>query len=164
MEASPSNRMSRRTWIIVALVVAAALFLAGLIPGWLNAREARREATASAEKFTRNEELLAQIRLDLDIARLRGKLGEVLYEANRNNYASAATVASQFFDGVQSAIGNAALQQGSERQQVLRQVLNRRDEIAADLARADAAVKDKLAAMYVEFGRAVETSSPPPTS
>lgn len=138
----------------VALAVVA-IFLAGYLPARSRARAAAAENTRVTERLRETEAELARTRFDLQVARLRGSLGEVLHEANANNYGVAAERATAFFDGLRDAAGSAQLAPG-ERRQIVESVLARRDEISADLARADAAVKGKLTEMYLQFGRAVE--------
>ncbi|HVS32975.1 MAG TPA: hypothetical protein VMS98_16135, partial [Thermoanaerobaculia bacterium] len=84
----------------------------------------------------------------------RGRLGEVVHEANVNNFAAAAERATVFFNGLSAAVNSPQLGSGPRRA-VLETSLARRDEISADLARADSGVKAKLAEMYIQFGAAV---------
>ena len=90
------------------------------------------------------------------MARLRGRLGDVLHEANANNFGLAAQQATAFFNALQAAAASTQLAANPARRGILDAILARRDEINADLARADQGVKAKLAEMYVQFGRAVE--------
>ncbi|HXI13763.1 MAG TPA: hypothetical protein VNM92_14130 [Thermoanaerobaculia bacterium] len=90
------------------------------------------------------------------MARLHGRLGEVLHETNANNFGVAAENATAYFDGLCSAVNSTQLPAGSERRVVLEGILARRDEISADLARADQGVKAKLAELYMQSGQASE--------
>lgn len=140
---------------LAIVVVLVAIFLAGYLPGRSRARAAAAETERVSERLQESQATLAQTQFDLQVARLRGHLGETLHEANANNYSVAAERATAFFDGLREAVNNPHLAPG-ERRQILEAVLARRDEISADLARADAAVKGKLAEMYMQFGRAVQ--------
>lgn len=135
-----------------------AIFLAGYLPGRSRARAAAGETERVSQRLQESQATLAQTQFDLQVARLRGHLGETLHEANANNYSVAAERATAFFDGVREAVNSPRLAAG-ERRQVLEAVLARRDEISADLARADGAVKGKLAEMYMQFGDAVQPAS-----
>jgi hypothetical protein len=146
----------KRLLLVIAIVIGiVVVFLAGYLPGSSRARRAAEESRQVAQRLeeTRNE--LAKTRYDLDVARLRGRLGEVLHEANANNFGLAAERATAFFDGLRAAVNSNQLTAGSDRNAVLEGILARRDEISADLARADPAVKAKLAEMYMQFARAV---------
>lgn len=149
----------KRLLLALAVVfVLMAVFLAGYLPGRSRVRAAAVENERLSERLRQNEAMLAQTQFDLQIARLRGHLGETLHEANANNYGVAAERATEFFDGLRDAVSSAHLEPG-ERRQLLESVLARRDEISADLARADGAVKAKLAEMYMQFGRAVKPAN-----
>lgn len=137
--------------IVIGVVL---IFLAGYLPGSSRARSAAEESRQSAQRLEETRALLAQSQYDLEVARLRGRFGEVVHEANVNNFASAAERATAFFDGLQGAMSSPQLGAGSRRN-TLETILARRDEIGADLARADPGVKAKLAEMYLQFGAAV---------
>lgn len=145
METSSRNRLI--VIVLGALIVAVLLFLAGLVPATTKARAARAEASSlSAE--------LDQMQLERDLARMQGKLGMVLYEANRNNFAAAGDRSTEFFDGLRRTLSDPALAAGTAAR--FEPFMNRRDEISADLARAESGVKEKLAQMYVEFAAALD--------
>lgn len=135
-----------RTRLIVFVLAALVLFLAGFVPATLKARRARAEASSSATE-------LAEVRLERDLARLHGTLGLALYEANRNNFADAGQRATEFFDGLRRTLSDPAL--AGPRAMRFQAFLDRRDEISGDLARAEAGVKEKLARMYVDFAGAL---------
>lgn len=137
--------------IVIGVVL---IFLAGYLPGSSRARRAAEESRQNAQRLGETQGVLAQSQYDLEVARLRGHLGEVLHEANANNFGNAAGRATAFFDGLAAAVNSPQLGSGPRRN-VLETILARRDEISADLARADAAVKPKLAGMYMQFGAAV---------
>jgi hypothetical protein len=77
------------------------------------------------------------------------------YEASRNNFANAAALSSEFFDGLKESLVNPVLAGDASRKAKLAAVAARRDEVTAALARADPAVKDTLAGMYVELSEAL---------
>jgi hypothetical protein len=144
----------KRSVVLAVLAGLVVMFLAGYIPGWLKARRAAQASEACAKQQAEVQGTLAKTQLDLEVARLRGRLGDVLHQTNANNFGLAAQQATAFFDALQAAAANAQL--AAPRREVLNTTLARRDEISADLARADLAVKAKLTEMYVQFGRAVE--------
>jgi len=118
----------------IAAAVLIAVFLLGYIPAQKSARRAQQQNV--------------QLENSLRLAELRGQLGMASYEANRNNYASAAQFSTDFFNGLQTAVNNTDDQM---LRQKLQSALERRDEIIANLAEANPAVKEKLSQMYADF-------------
>lgn len=149
----PKKPLPKAAFIGAAILIA---FLVGLVPGLIAAMRANREVGKMRTEMERVTAIQKQAVYDLEIARLRGRLGDVLHEANQNNFGVAGERATVFFDGVQAALANPTLRAGSPRQEVLQAIAAQRDEISADLARADLAVQQKLTTMYAEFARAVE--------
>ncbi|HUP50229.1 MAG TPA: hypothetical protein VNA04_15730 [Thermoanaerobaculia bacterium] len=152
-----SNVMSDRRLKIALAAVAGAvvIFLIGFLPPTLRARRMGQELEQANARAAETQAALQQAQFNLQVARLRGTLGEVMHEASLNNFGTAATHATAFFDGVQQAVNDPRLEAVSTRQEVLARTLARRDEIAADLARADPAARQKLAEIYIDFGAAV---------
>jgi len=145
----------KRLTIGIALVaIAVVMFLAGYLPGASRARRATEESQGCAQRLNDAQATLAQTQFNLDVALLRGRLGGVLYDANANDFGKAGERATVFFDGLRSATSSPQLPAVSERRTVLEAVLARRDEISADLARADQGVKAKLSDMYMQLGAA----------
>lgn len=122
------------TKLALAAAALIAFFLLGYIPASMSARTA--------------QERNSQLEYDLRLADLRGQLGMASYETNQNNYASAAQRSTGLFNGLREAIDHTTDQ---TLKQDLEQILARRDEITANLAAANPAVKDKLAQAYVDL-------------
>jgi len=134
----PAPQVNRQPFDLKRVGVAAgiliAVFALGYIPSCVSARSA-------AEQNIR-------LQRSLKLSDLQGHLGMASYEANRNNYASAAQQSTEFFNGLREMLNNiddATLRQNLEK------VLARRDEITTNLAQADPAVKEKLAQAYADF-------------
>lgn len=145
----------KRLVLLAGIVIGVVLiFLAGYLPGSSRANRATEESRQNALRLEETQAELAKTRLDLEVSRLRGSLGEVLHEANANNFGVAAERATSFFDGLRVAVNSNQLPPASERRAVLEGALARRDEISADLARADQGVKAKLAEMFMQFAPA----------
>ncbi|HVT42948.1 MAG TPA: hypothetical protein VMT00_01010 [Thermoanaerobaculia bacterium] len=121
----------------IALLAIAIAFVAGYVPSSVGARKAARE----------NDRL----ELELSLARLHGTLGMTSYEANRNNFATAAEWSTRFFEGLKSIQENPVLQQDPARLAAVRRISLRRDEITSELARPDPEVRTRLAELYAEF-------------
>jgi hypothetical protein len=128
-----------------SLAISAGLLIIVLVLGYavgaLTSRPDQRRAEALGQQLKTVEQRLT-------IAELRGTVGLMAYEANRNNYTEAAKYSTEFFDGVRTAME----QSDSENVKVaLGSLLARRDEITRELARTDPAVKEKLMQMYINF-------------
>lgn len=134
----PASQASQKPFDLKKVAVAAGIlvgvFALGYIPSCVSARSA--------------EERSIRLQRNLKLSDLQGHLGMASYEANRNNYASAAQQSTEFFNGLREMsdnTGDATLKQSLEK------VLARRDEITTNLAQADPAVKEKLAQTYADF-------------
>jgi hypothetical protein len=122
------------TRLAVGAGILIAVFLAGYVPSCTSARQAQQQQ--------------ARLESQLALSRLQGQLGMASYEANRNNYASAAQLSTDFFNGLREAAGRT-------NDEALRQKLQalgaRRDEVTANLAEPNPAVKEKLQQMYADL-------------
>jgi hypothetical protein len=153
----PAAPRKKRTGLKLGifLLAAIAIFLGGYIPPSLTARRADEALQVAKARQAEAEGQLGAVQFDLQVARLRGTLGEILQETNLNNFGNAAKRSTEFFDGIRAAASNPLVKVGSKRAQVFEYLLTHRDEISADLARADQAVKAKLSDMYMRYGEAV---------
>lgn len=128
----------------VALVIA---FLLGYVPASLTARAERTERD--------------RLQRTVAVSEIQIQLGMMSYEANRDNYALAAQLSTVFFDRVRAESGGPADQEITG---LLQSILARRDEITSDLAQASPAVKSKIADMYAELFRLLQTTPAMPTA
>ena len=142
-------------WIGIAVVVAVLLFLAGYLPQSRQRAALREDQERQLKATTQLESELARTRVQRDLGRAQGKLGMVLFEVNRNNFASASQRSTEFFDALREATGAQAFTFAVPRNEPFRAMLARRDEISADLARSDPAVRQKLTDMYLQFEQAL---------
>lgn len=132
--APPARRRSGAKKYAIGAGLLVTAFLLGFVPSWIAARDAREDRVAMQAR--------------LGVAEIKVQLGNVAFEASRNNFASARTMSTQFFDRVRS-VAEATPSPALRRE--LEAALARRDEITAGLSQADPAVKEKLAQMYVDF-------------
>lgn len=140
-------RTARRIGIYFA--IALIIFLAGLVPMWLKAREsAKQRDTAQRE---------------LRLSQMQNALSAAAIDARRGEYETARQTASDFFTSLRSQVegGTESALTESQRQSV-NPLLNRRDELITLLARSDPASADRLSDMYVAYRKAM--SSAPPQS
>ena len=119
---------------VLALAALAAAYLAGLLP------ERRQRAAAEAQAAGLQEQLAAAS-ARLQVADLLGQALTLKDVAARQNYGQARELSSTFFDAVQAA---AASVPEDRLRQGLNDVLSRRDEVTAALARGEPAVTDAL--------------------
>lgn len=131
---SPVTEISPAKKIALAVGALALVFLLGYIPSCVSARNAESRA-ARLEFQSKMNDLLSQA-------------GMAGYEANRNNYASAAEYSGGFFTSLSSFINES---QDQALKQKLQPMLALRDEITTNLAQTDAVVKPKLAQIYADL-------------
>lgn len=156
MDESKPTGSRLRTWILIGVGAAVILFLLGFLPQALKIRELGRQAAAGSTKMTQLEAELARTKVQRDLARAQGDLGLVIYEVNRNNFANAATRSTTFFDALRDATALPGFAQAVSKPEPFRDMLQRRDEISADLARGDQAARQKLNEMYLQFDQALQ--------
>ncbi|MFY9608416.1 MAG: hypothetical protein WAU45_07365 [Blastocatellia bacterium] len=131
---SNPKRLAMRAGVLIAV------FSLGYIPSWVSARNVQ-------EQNTRLERRLKMVDL-------HNRLGMTSYEANRNNYANAAQMSTDFFNGLKEMIDTTG-DEGLKKE--LQPISARRDEITTNLAQADPGVKEKLAQMYADFFQITKT-------
>ena len=141
----------------VYLCLAAAVFLAGLVPMWRRARAGEEQAVAA--------------RRALRLSLLENRLAAAALYARRGEYESARRQASGFFKALRvQADAAEELGRSHGRRASLAPLLHERDDIITLLARSDPAAADRLTEMYEAFRnlsahrREGENGSPPTTS
>lgn len=133
---------SRRRIIIYAAVLIA-VFLLGLVPMWLIARERGADRDA-AER-------------NLRLCRLENDLASAAVEARRGEYERARLAASNFFTSLLEQVdevGRSSDLTVAERES-LRPLLSQRDDLITLLARSDPAAADRLSELYRAFNEAI---------
>ena len=126
--------MTRGRFLIVALLLVVA-FLGGFIPQWIEARNLR----------TRLERMETQLQL----ANLHRLLGVASQEAQRNNYASAAEAAAQFFDQCATITRMGSFEDEPRTRVALESYVQQRDTVMALLSAGDPAARERLAGMFL---------------
>jgi hypothetical protein len=135
------SRLSFRTllWILFLL-----LFAFGLGYG---PKELERRKLA---------ETLHATELDLRLANLHRQLGVASHEAQRNNFASAATAARTFFDGCRAVVNEFDFDDRPRTKLALQVYASTSDTVLGQLANADPAVKEQLASLYLTMNGLLE--------
>jgi uncharacterized membrane protein YdfJ with MMPL/SSD domain len=138
--------MALRKKLIIAAIVAAAVFLAGFVPQYLESRRLRDQAEASAQLFQALERRL-------EMAELRDTLALAYLETNRKNYGMARQYSTQFFTRARE-IANQTADPGLK--SALEQALQQRDDITAGLTAGDGAVRDSVESLYQRIHEATQ--------
>lgn len=131
-----SNPPGRRFIIYGGVLLA--VFLLGLIPMWLKARESAR--------------VLAESEHQLLLVRMQSNLASATVDARRGDYEPARQAASQFFTSLSTEIdkGNTSAFTQAQREG-LQPLFAGRDDIITLLARSDPASADRLSDLYVSY-------------
>jgi len=131
-----SNPLGRRFLIYGGVLLA--VFLLGLIPMWLKARECSRS--------------LAESEHQLLLVRMQSNLASAAVDARRGDYEPARQAASQFFTSLNGEIDKGDTSAFTQAQkESLRPLFAGRDEIITLLARSDPASADRLSDLYVSY-------------
>ena len=131
-----SNAPGRRFIIYAGVLLA--VFLLGLIPMWLKARECARG--------------LAESEHQLLLVRMQSNLASAVIDARRGDYEPARQSVSQFFTSLREEIdkGDASSFTQAQRSAV-QPLFMGRDEVITLLARSDPASADRLSDLYVSY-------------
>ena len=105
-------------------------------------------ASKVTEQNSQLQQNLALTEKRLRLAELRGQMGIMSYEANRNNYAEASKFSTEFFNGLREMLNDT---NDEVLKQKLSAIVARRDEITTNMAQADSSVKEKLAQMFADL-------------
>jgi hypothetical protein len=132
---------ARRVGVYVA--VALAVFLLGLVPMWLKAREAASQRDAA--------------RRELRLSQMHGTLASAVIDARRGEYEPARQTVSDFFTALRTQIdagADSAL--AAPQREAAAPLLARRDDVITLLARGDPASAEQLSDIYISYRKAVE--------
>lgn len=148
-QSEPISRSGNPIWqnervrqLILYAAVLLGVFLLGLVPMWMTARERARERdTAQAA---------------LRISSLQNTLANGAIDAKRGDYEPARQAVSEFFTSVRAEIERGGDSVFNEAQQsTLRSILDTRDDAITLLARSDPASVDRLVEFYYKYRLAV---------
>ena len=134
----------------IYFAVALVLFLLGLVPMWLKARETASQRDAAQQ--------------ELRLSRTENTLASAVIDARRGEYEMARQTASDFFttlrERVDAAPTTPALSQSQS--ESLSKLLTERDKIITLLARSDPAAADRLSDLYVSYRQTMTNTGSPP--
>lgn len=121
------------------------VFLLGLIPMWLTARNRAYQ--------------LAQTQRELKLAQMQNTLASAVIDARRAEYETSRQAASGFFTDLRAEVereADSSLTQGQS--ESITPLFTQRDEIITLLARNDPAAADRLVSFYVAYRKAISGS------
>lgn len=130
---------------LLAAGVLIAVFVTGYPVEYLPSRMSASKVTEQNSQLQQN---LALTEKRLRLAELRGQMGIMSYEANRNNYAEASKFSTEFFNGLRETLNDT---NDEVLKQKLSAIVARRDKITTNMAQADSSVKEKLAQMFADL-------------
>jgi hypothetical protein len=135
------RRLSFRAllWILLLLLLAFGI-------GWIPKEIERRRLAAT----------LHDAQLELRLANLHRQLGVTSHEAQRNNFASAASNARVFFDGCRAVVADYPLEDRPRTRLALQSYASTSDTVLGQLANADPAAKESLASLYLTMNGLIE--------
>ena len=121
---------------------AVVIFLLGLVPMWLEAREAAAQRAAA--------------RRELRLSRIQDTLASAVIDARRGEYEPARQTASDFFTTLRTELDAGEGSPLTARQrEITTPLLAQRDSVITLLARGDPASADRLYDLYVSYQTAV---------
>lgn len=142
---------NKKIWLIGGALVLAA-FLMGFVPVSLKnqslnhqLQEKEQALGAQANEFQKQ---LAASREGRRLAELNNQLGMLMILAQKKNFGEARESSTQFFDALRQFAQDT---ENDTLREKLMTILNRRDEITADLTAANSGVTEKLRALYLEM-------------
>lgn len=130
-----------RRFIIYGAVLLV-VFLLGLVPMWLKARQSASSLVEAEHQLT--------------LVRMQNNLASAVIDARRGDYEPARQAVSQFFTSMSTEIdeGDASDFTPAQRQ-ALQPLLAGRDEVITLLARSDPASADRLSDLYMAYRKAM---------
>jgi hypothetical protein len=131
----------RRFGVNAALIFAA--FLLGFVPMWLAARTRTVERDA--------------VQQALRLSQLENTLAAAALQARRGDYEPAREAASTFYTNLQAEIDRTPPVVSASQREMMQSILAQRDQLITLLARADPAVAERLANVYVSYRRVMGT-------
>jgi hypothetical protein len=143
--------LNKKTWMIGGALTLVA-FLIGFLPVSMKNQslnnQLQQKEQALAQQAGELQKQLAGSRGKLRLAELNNQLGILMIMAQEKNFGEARERSTRFFDELRQFTQDT---QDNDLREKLMAILNRRDEITADLTVANAGVTEKLRALYREM-------------
>lgn len=143
----PARQNERVRRFLIYAAVLLVVFLVGLVPMWLKARE------RAAERDT----ALTALRINT----LQNTLANAAIDARRGEYEPARKAASEFYTGLKTELERGRESGFSETQQTaLNTLFDTRDDTITLLARSDPASAERLSDLHTRYRQAVAAGPP----
>ncbi len=137
-QTSAKNQSSTLKRIGIYAAILVAVFLLGLIPMWLSARERSSERDA--------------VQRSLRVSQMQNRLASAAIDARRGEYEQARNAASDFFTNLRTEVDRTQDRALTTEQNTrAEKILATRDDIITLLARNDPASVDRLSDAYVAY-------------
>ncbi len=148
---------NKKIWMICGALILVA-FLIGFVPVRMKnqslSNQLQQKGQALAEQASDLQKQQAASREMLQLAKLNNQLGMLMIITQERDFGEARKRSTQFFDELRQFTQDT---QDNNLREKLMAILNRRDEITADLTAANSGVTEKLRTLYREmYGLGVE--------
>lgn len=132
--------------VIIYSLILLFVFLLGLVPMWLRARQRGNELEAT--------------RVELRRSQMRSALSAAALDARSGNYEPARKAMSEFFTALNSELERESSAFDVTQRDAVRPLLTQRDEIITLLARSDPAAADRLTALDASYRKVMGNAQP----
>ena len=132
---SPRIRQLKRFGFFAAILMM--VFLLGLVPMWLTARERGRDRDG--------------LQRELRLTQIENALASAAILARRGDYEPAREAASRFYTNLRAEVDRVDSAYPDGQREVFRPTLAERDQLITLLARGDPASAERLADLYVSY-------------
>lgn len=144
---------NKKIWVIGGALILTAFLIGFALVSIKNQslnHQLQQKRQALAEQASDFQKQQSASREKLRLAELNNLLGMLMIMTREKNFGAARERSTQFFDGLRQLTYDT---QDNSLREKLMAILNRRDEITADLTAAKAGVTEKMRALYREMYR-----------
>lgn len=137
--------MSKKGILISWLIVAALAFGGGYVLQYSALQQLRARNDSLQAEVQKHQELLQECRFQRQLGRLRDLAGQMYLQAARNDFSVAAQYSTRFFNLLRRSAEEAS---DPSLRRALEELLEERDALTSQLARADAAARESIQNLY----------------
>lgn len=139
--------MSRTNIFLLLLLVLVIGLLAGVFSLYSKNSSLEADVDRLNERLEETERELRESHFQIRLGELRDLASRLYWQVNRNNFDTAGEISTRYFDSLRRLSDSIP---GSDLAGSLEEILTRRDEITARLARADSAVAGMVEQLFVQ--------------
>jgi len=151
-------RMSRTSVFLLVLLVLVIGLVAGVFSLYTKNSSLETELDRINERLEETEQQLREARFQVRLGELRDLSARLYWQVNRNNFDTAGEISTRYFDALRRLSDSVP---GSELASSLEELLARRDEVTARLARADSGVGSMIEQIFVQTHNATAEAQLP---